>query len=382
MARLHRDVVDARLPSRFTAVMRAALIVAMLAVLIRLVPYAGPERPLFSDERDYDRLARSLASTGRYEEGGRPTADRPIGYPAAVAAIYRVAGERPGAVRLFQAFLDGATVFLLFLLLRRQGRRAALSAAVLWAAFPPAILYTRLVRPETAAAFLLVASAVALSREPSLSWVRRAFLGVLLGITVLVKTEFILVLPLIPFVLEGRSLRWRRAAVILAGAAVVMAPWLVRNAVVVGAPTLSTGIGGNLLLGNHPGATGGYAVNVPDSMRPREVGEAAASAEAFRSAAGYIAENPGRFIVGIPRKWAFLLMSETELVVTAFHPAPGDRSISFRSKARALPVWLHFAVSIPYGALLLPSGGAGTTFRGCRSWPRTPPGSWPIGAPG
>ena len=164
--------------------MRAALVVALLAVLIRLMPISDIERPLFSDERDYDRLARTLAATGRYDDEGRPTAYRPVGYPAMVAAIYCVAGPRPAAVRVVQAILDGATAFLLFLLLRRRGARTALGAAVLWAGFPPAILYTHFLRPETVASFLVVAIAVALSTESSLSRVGRILLGSLLGLAV------------------------------------------------------------------------------------------------------------------------------------------------------------------------------------------------------
>jgi len=333
--------------------MRAALIVALLAVLIRLVPLSDAARPPFSDERDYDRLARTLAATGRYDDEGRPTAYRPVGYPAMVAAIYRVAGPRPEAVRFVQAILDGATAFLLFLLLRRRGARTALGAAVLWAGFPPAILYTHFLRPETVASFLVVAIAVALSRESSLSRVGRFLLGSLLGLAVLVKSEFLLVLAAIPFLIERGPQRGRRAALLVAGALVVIGPWVARNAIELEAPTLSTSFGGIFLIGNHPRATGGYAPDVPDSMLPRAAGEAAASAEASRSAVGYIAERPGRFVAGIARKWAYMLMSETELVVTAFHPDPGGASSSFRAKARALPVWLHVAVSAPYAALLI-----------------------------
>jgi 4-amino-4-deoxy-L-arabinose transferase-like glycosyltransferase len=334
--------------------MRAALVVALVAVLIRLVPLPGDAgRPLFSDERDYDSLARTLAATGRYEEGGRPTAYRPVGYPAVVAVVYRFAGPRPVAVRVVQAVFDGATTFFLFSLFRRRGERTALGAAALWAAFPPAILYTHFLRPETVSAFLLAAIAVAISKESSRSTRGRFLVGALLGLTVLVKSEFLLVLPVIPFLIERGAHRARRAALLLAGALVVIGPWVARNAVEMGAPTLSTSFGGLLLIGNHPNATGGYAPGVPHSMLPRSEGETAASAEAARSAAGYMAAHPGRFVAGVARKWALTLMAETELVVTVFHPDPGDASTSFRAKARAVPAWLHLAVSVPYAALLI-----------------------------
>ena len=248
--------------------MRFALVVALLAVLIRLAPGPAGERRLFSDERDYDRLARTLSATGRYDDAGRPTAYRSVGYPAFVAAIYRVAGPESEAVRVVQALLDGATAFLLFLLVRPAGIGAARGAALLWTMFPPAILYSRFLRPETITAFLLTAIALALARESSLSRVARFGVGLLLGVAALVRTEFLLVLPMIPFVLERAPARAPRAALLLAGACLVVVPWVVRNHFAVGAPTLSTSIGGAFLIGNHPGATGGYAPSMPDSMRP------------------------------------------------------------------------------------------------------------------
>ena len=333
--------------------MRFAFVVALLAIVIRLVPIPAGVRPLFSDERDYDRLARTLAATGRYEDEGRPTAYRSVGYPAFTAAIYRVAGPRPEAVRVVQAILDGATAFLLFLLARGSGIAAARGAALLWAFFPPAILYSRFLRPETATAFLLVTIAVALSRESSLSRTRRFGVGLLLGLAALVRSEFLLVLPMIPFVIEPGAGRLRRSALLLAGACLVIVPWVVRNAVVVGAPTIATSVGGAFLIGNHPAATGGYAPSVPDSMRPRAAGEAEASKEAYENAARFISDHPARFVTGITRKWAFMIMGESELVVSSFHPHPADGATSFREKARAVPVWIHAAVSVPYALLLL-----------------------------
>lgn len=358
------------MPARYTRGMRLAWIVVLLAVVVRLAPITDGGRALFSDERDYDRLARTLAAAGRYEEEGRPTAYRPVGYPAFVAAVYRVAGPRPEAVRIAQALLDAATALLLFLLVRNRGRRAALGAAVLWAAYPPAVLYSRFLRPETLTAFLLVAIALALSRESSMPRLGRFFLGLLLGGMTLVRSEFALVLPVIPFVIDRGTGRWARAAVLLAGASVVLVPWVARNAVAVGAPTLSTSFGGLVLIGNHPAATGGYAPAVPDSMRPRATGEVGSSREAYGHAARYIQSHPARFISGIARKWAVTLMGESELVVTSFHPSPADGSTSFREKARALPLWIHAAASVPYGLLLLigvlgyltPPGGVAPRF--------------------
>ena len=73
---------------------RTAIMIAALAFLVRIVFVSVHERPLFSDEVDYDRLGSTLAATGTYSDDGRPTAYRPVGYPGLVAGVYAIGGRR------------------------------------------------------------------------------------------------------------------------------------------------------------------------------------------------------------------------------------------------------------------------------------------------
>ncbi len=336
--------------------------VVALALAIRLALALSIDRPLVSDERDYDALAWTLASTGQYREQGHPTAYRPVGYPAFVAAVYAAVGRSPRAVRVAQSILDAGTALLLFVALRRRSRRAALAAAGLWAIFPPAIAYATLLYSETLFCFLLALAAAWLLDEPDRTVAWRLSLGALLGLLVLVKTTALLLVLFLPwFALRGGK-RWRRAAVIAAGVLLVVVPWIVRNAVVVGSPQLATSSAANLLIGNHPNATGAYATNIPEAMLPRSTEEAVAARQASRAAWDYVAEHPGRFVARIPLRWAHLFMGEGELALSAFRPRSADPRTPYRDMVAELGAWRVLLFWIPYAFVLL-AGAAGLLTR-------------------
>jgi hypothetical protein len=328
-------------------------LVVLLALLVRLALVVGTDRPLVSDERDYDALGWTLASTGRYAEGDRPTAYRPVGYPAFIASVYAIAGHSPRWVFVTQAFLDAATALLLFLALRRRHPRGALGAAIGWGFFPPAVVYSGLLYSETLFAFLLAAGACMAVAEPRRSHRFRFLLGTLFGILALVKPATLALVALLPLVMFDRVRRWRRAAVLAAGVLLVVVPWSWRNVRAVGTASIASSSAAVFLIGNHPNATGGYAPDVPAAMRPRSQDEAAAARESGRAAWAYIQAYPARFVVGIARRWAHMFMGEAELAVTAFHPSPGDRTTSYRQKVAQLPPFLVLSLWVPYALALL-----------------------------
>ena len=93
----------------------------------------------------YDRLAWSLASDGEYvTEDGAPTAFRPVGYPAFLAAIYVVFGRSWLAGGMANALLGTVTVGLTYLLARTVlTARLSLVAALLIALLPSHIFAIR-----------------------------------------------------------------------------------------------------------------------------------------------------------------------------------------------------------------------------------------------
>ena len=215
---------------------RAIVAIAVLALVLRLAFIAARERPLFSDEIDYDRLGWTLAFTGRYTDDGVPTAYRPVGYPALVAAVYSVAGHRPEAVLILQAFVDAASTVLLFIL--AGGGRLGFVAAGLWAAFPLAILYTDLLMPETAFTAILLAAACLTRRAFPSTALRALTLGALVGTAALMRPAALLLIAALPLAFRAERMRITRAWIALAGVLLVVGPWLVRNSIVdAGEPT-------------------------------------------------------------------------------------------------------------------------------------------------
>lgn len=329
----------------------AVILVLAFAVRIGFVLILDP--PLRSDEVDFDRLAWNLARTGSYSEEGIPTAYRPVGYPAFLAAIYRVAGHHPFAVRFVQVLLDVGTVGLLFRVAARRGRVAARLAASVWALYPPAILYTGFLIPETLFTFVLFGFLVLFDLGADRSRWRAAFHGVLLGVLILIRPATAAFLILLPMLWVSLRLRWQPLALFACGVILVLAPWIVRNARSVGAPVLTTNLGSNLLIGNHPGATGGYAPEVPPEMLPRRGHEQEENAASRDAALRYIAHDPGAFLWRGLRKLAYLASAEGEIVVYAFHENPADPGTRFREKYRSIPAAAHIAVSLPYALLVL-----------------------------
>lgn len=346
----------------------AILAIVLGALALRLAYVSVRDLPLFSDEIDYDRLGRTLAATGRYTDEGVPTGYRPIGYPALVAATYVLFGPDPGAVHVVQAFLDAASVGLLYLL--AGGGRLGLLAAGLWAVFPLAILYTDLLMPETAFSTTLLAAACLTRRGLPASARGAVLLGAILGAVALLRPVALLLIPGLPLAFRLEGVRIPRPGLVLAGMLLLVGPWLARNAVVLGYPGLATSTGANLLIGNNPNATGGYAPNVPAEMVPATGTEGGRDLASIGSALHYAWREPGRTVVIGFAGIAHLFGSESGMTVWAFHPAPSDPSTRLREKIRSLPGWLHAAVSGLAMAVML-AGVAGFFFfpRGsARAW--------------
>ncbi|MBI3585526.1 MAG: glycosyltransferase family 39 protein [Ignavibacteriales bacterium] len=170
------------------------LIILAIGLMLRLSVIAFHQRPLISDEKEYDQLALNLSTKGTYSYDSAPTAYRPVGYPAFVGAIYYIIGHHPVAVKILQTFLDVLTALLLFHLLSEFSERTRVIGAALWALYPPAILYTNFLMSETLFVFLLVVSVVILKSLDSRPSLFIFFLGALLGILALIKPNFIVFL--------------------------------------------------------------------------------------------------------------------------------------------------------------------------------------------
>jgi 4-amino-4-deoxy-L-arabinose transferase-like glycosyltransferase len=211
------------------AVVLAALAVRGLA-LIWL-----PQPPMPGDGPNYVRLASALAAgQGYVSVEGAPTAERPPLYPLLLAMVFRVLGERLGAVYAVQVVLDALSCLFIYLIGRRLfGEWPGLVAAALAVPYASLVAATRLVLSETLFIFLLLAGLWALveALEHPRRW-RLAACGALIGLAALTRGTALL-LPLALAVPLAARLGWRRALPswgwLLAGFLVVLAPWMARN---------------------------------------------------------------------------------------------------------------------------------------------------------
>src|SRR5215211_4223795 len=250
---------------------RRALALVVLALGLRLAgAAASADIPLTFDPIDFDRHARSIVVNhgypGAVHPRGGPSALRPPGYPLALAAAYLLRGGAaapeptdvafaPGhqppraqvtAGRLEQALIGTLMVVLTGLVaLQLWGRRVALAALAIGAVYLPliAVGLTLLSDPLFVVLMLAAVSAALRSRDqerPAAGRRWAAVAGALAGLAWLTRSNGgALLLPLGLLVWTARPrLRLRSLAapaVMVAAALLVIAPWTIRNAIVLDA---------------------------------------------------------------------------------------------------------------------------------------------------
>lgn len=269
---------------------RAVWALLLLALLVRVgFIFASPNYVPIHDDRDYDRLACVIVGGGGYPRGApapalplvtpgksaradfkpppppqegrcnehaaddppgvpkdalRPTAYRPPAWPYLLAGFHEVSGlithDRWTGARVGLALLGTLLVGLVGVIARQLwGRRTQLWALGLAAAFFPLVMVGGSMVSETLfVALELGAVAAVLAHRGSshrFRWIVLA--GVLVGLASLTRsTGPVLLLPLAIGVWTARPWRSRRAlvapAVLVLAAVLTIAPWTIRNAVV------------------------------------------------------------------------------------------------------------------------------------------------------
>jgi len=271
----------------------------LIACLLIALVLRGIAVRIHADELTHDRdvylgMAQGIAEgRGLCSPGSTtPTAFRPPLYPLMIGGLL-VAVPAGIAVALVNGLFGVATVWATHCIGRRLGLgRVSLIAALLVAVDPLLLQYTAQPMTETPCAGLVALLLLSMvsdeSRSPRREWIGGALFGLLVlcrptfwplvGLTAaswsLIRwrgTEFTIVAdaasvgqdagsihhegividvpaPSVRF-LSPRGLPWRA----IVGTMLVVAPWVIRNQIVMGAPLLTTTHGGyTLLLANNP----------------------------------------------------------------------------------------------------------------------------------
>lgn len=328
---------------------RMLLVAGLLLLIPRLVLILTTDVRQSSDMAWYFERAIELLDTGCYCERGVPTAYWPVGYPAFLAAVFWVFGSSVLAGQLANLALTlvGSALLHRWCLRRFNSAQVAAVAVLLWALYPNSIGYTAGLYSEPLFMVLLLALFVLLDKQPA-TVPRLMLAGVVAGLATLVKAQTMLLAPLLVLVF---TLPPRMSAMGLVHAAMktglvtlamvaVVSPWTMRNWTTLGAPVVVSSNGGmSLLSGNNPSMTTGLGTDYATDERLFALAafsvedQVAADARARALARAWIIDNPGRFVLLMPKKffrlWA--VDGESEWVFQAGYPAYEKHRFTFRT---------------------------------------------------
>jgi 4-amino-4-deoxy-L-arabinose transferase-like glycosyltransferase len=236
---------------------RAVYWFAALAFALRIVArlfYTGIADFWIFGYGFFFELAQSIAQGMGFTVGGPPTAFRVPLYPILLAGL-TLGHQAFWPIAIAQSLIGAGTAICAALLACRLydgqlGRRAAILAAAITALYPYYIIHDTALQETSFFTLLTFAAVLVLqqaARDGKLA--TGALAGLVLGLDVLTRPT------IAPFAaLAVVWLLWRRRALAGVACALLLAatvsPWILRNAVEVGEPTLSTETGIEFWAGN------------------------------------------------------------------------------------------------------------------------------------
>jgi len=311
------------------------LAVFVAAFALRLI-YVGEVRhtPFFHtlglDAKFYDQWAKNIL-----DGKGNPEAFfvTPL-YPYLLAGVYWLFGRDLFLVRVVQAGLGALSAALTCAIGRTAfSRRVGVAAGFVAACYGAAIFYDGAIVLEPLLVLLITLSLYLVLAAETRERPRALLLsaGIALGAASVGRAAALVLLPVVAaWLVRGRraggttAMRGRSAAaLVVLGAALVVAPVTVRNFVVARDFVGITSNGGiNFYIGNSEIASGGYVrpegvditadpagKAIAERAEGRELRPSEVSAYWYRRAARFIAANPGRWLGLVVRKASFALSS-------------------------------------------------------------------------
>lgn len=337
------------------------------ALLVRLVWMAlCPNEPLSDQVVYHDGARQILNGTGFAYASGEPIGFWPVGYSAALAAVYALFGVKLGAAYAFNLLAGLAMVWVTYALAHElYDRRAAILAAWAIALYPSFIVYPTVIASENLYIPLWICAvwlAVRAQRSARDGLVAAAC-GLVSGLATLVRpTAFVFPMVVVAAaLLFGRGNLAARAAkhttIVCALVLAMSLPWALRNERVFGAFSFTPFNGGVVMwIGNHPGADGQN--NLENSALFDEFLDPNSKAslperdrKAGKAAVDFIKQNPLEFARLVVLRAFHTFKSETIAI------AWNETGVIKRLGERAL-LPLKLLTSLAYALLMLAGGVA------------------------
>jgi len=201
----------------------------------------------FSDFKRYFDIASEFAATGNLSCQGHPFVFQSPAYPLFLGALFWMFSPVVLVGKLANAVLAILVLAIFWKVIQRQefSPWARLLALAVVAFFPPMLSFVSVLGQEMLALFFVVVILWLVKRGGFL-------LGLCCGLLALTRPQFIL----LPFCLAGLGWLWKwyskqACALLLAGFALALSPWVVRNWRVFHAFIPTTGHSGYVLLVNN-----------------------------------------------------------------------------------------------------------------------------------
>ena len=273
------------------------------------------------DGHYYDFGARRLAAGLGYSDDRtvlgqvlwHPWCHYPVGYSAALGAMYRAFGASAVVAGVFDALVGALLAVVTYGLATEVLSRArARAAGLLVALHPGLVLYGALVMTEPLAALLTLTAFWLFARDHRAVPIRGGALGALaLGLAALVRPQALLCAPFLGLAvaMRSRASLGHRAALAVVTTLLALAPvlpWTARNCRVMdGCALVSTNAGWNLAIGAFPRATGRFeTLRASDGCRD-VTGQVQQDRCWLHYGLDQIREHPGHWLGLVPAKLGF-----------------------------------------------------------------------------
>lgn len=273
-------------------------------------------------------------------------------YTAVVGFAYALSVPSHTTIAVLQQAMGVVTTLLVYALMRRwSSMTASAIVALLYTVTAPVLFYELHLAPDTLLALLVTGTTLAwLQASDAPQQLRRwALVGGLLGLTILTRPNWVLVVPVLlasAWLWTGAPRRIHATAVAAMTVACVLAPVALRNAIRGGDAVLVAASGGvNLYIGNGPDANGAFrrpdgwqleaatgtlfleATRIASDAAGRTLTAAEADTYWRQQAVAHMVANPGRTVA----LWGRKLRMSLQVV-----DVPNNRSYAF--ERRHLPL--------------------------------------------